>query len=163
MLHDAGGRALARARSLGLALACAEAYGAMEKIQEETLDYLKTRRQFGSPIGSNQALQHRAVDMFVEVQQARSMADYALACVDGASSEAQLGPIAAKTFLNKAARLVGETAVQLNGAIGMTIESKVGRLFQRLTTFQAMPPDGNLGLATLLAAETSVLEGFRHE
>jgi alkylation response protein AidB-like acyl-CoA dehydrogenase len=161
-LSDSNGESVEAARRLGIALSCVEAYGAMEELQRLTLDYLRTRRQFGAPIGSNQALQHRAVDVFVEVEQARSMAEYALSCLGGDTEEARLGPVAAKLFVAKAARLAGESAVQLHGAIGMTLESNAGRLFQRLTAFQAGPPDANAALRTLLGAEGSILEGFAH-
>jgi alkylation response protein AidB-like acyl-CoA dehydrogenase len=162
-LSEGNDEAVEAALRLGMALSCVEAHGAMVELQQQTLDYMRTRRQFGTPIASYQALQHRAVDMFVEVEQARSMAEYALGCLDLEGDEARLGPVAAKLFVAKAARIVGESAVQLHGAIGMTLESNAGRLFQRLTAFQAKAPDANAGLATLLEAPGSVLEGFADE
>jgi alkylation response protein AidB-like acyl-CoA dehydrogenase len=130
----------------------------MEEILALTVDYLKTRKQFGAEIGSFQALQHKAVDMFIEVEQAKSMAGYALSVLDAEPAERRLALVAAKAYLNACAKFVGETAVQLHGAIGMTIESKTGRLFQRLTRFQTQFGDRNHCTRELIAAERGLLE-----
>src|SRR6516225_4847880 len=99
-----------------MAALCAEAVGAMAAMHELTLDYLRTRKQFGVPIGSFQVLQHRAVDMFVALEQARSMAISA-----------------AKVQIGRSGRIVGHGAIQLHGGIGMTMEYKVGHYFKRVT------------------------------
>jgi alkylation response protein AidB-like acyl-CoA dehydrogenase len=120
-------------------LSCAEAVGAMRYACESTLEYLKTRRQFGVPIGSFQALQHRLVDMFVSAEQARSITLLACSRFDGASrgsvsaNERMRIVSAAKIKIAEAARHVGQEAVQLHGGMGMTQEMKVAHTFKRLT------------------------------
>jgi len=116
------------------ALLCAEAVGAIRYANEATLEYLKTRRQFGVPIGSFQALQHRMVDMVISYEQARSMACLACVKVDSA------GPVerrrivsAAKIKIADACRHVSQEAVQLHGGMGMTEELKISHTFRRLT------------------------------
>ena len=95
--------------------------------------YLKTRVQFGQPIGSFQALQHRAADMYVALEQARSMALLAAMSVDEADPAARRAAMAAaKAQIGKCGRFVGEQAIQLHGGIAMTWEYKVGHLFKRL-------------------------------
>ncbi|MGD9946636.1 MAG: acyl-CoA dehydrogenase family protein [Burkholderiaceae bacterium] len=120
-------------------LQCCEAVGAMRSANAATLEYLKTRRQFGVPIGSFQALQHRMVDMSVSAEQARSITTLACARVDAAArgelSEAERRRFvsAAKVKVGEAARHVGQEAIQLHGGMGMTIEMKVAHTFKRLT------------------------------
>ncbi|MEN9760577.1 MAG: hypothetical protein RI906_403 [Pseudomonadota bacterium] len=120
-------------------LSCAEAVGAMRYACEATLEYLKTRRQFGVPIGSFQALQHRLVDMFVSAEQARSITLLACSRFDSASrgsvsaNERMRMVSAAKIKIAEAARHVGQEAVQLHGGMGMTQEMKVAHTFKRLT------------------------------
>lgn len=116
------------------ALLCAEAVGAMRYANEATLEYLKTRRQFGVPIGTFQALQHRMVEMVISQEQARSMA--ALACVKvdtAAAAERRRVVSAAKIKIADACRHVSQEAVQLHGGMGMTEELKVSHTFRRLT------------------------------
>ncbi|MCC7414018.1 MAG: acyl-CoA dehydrogenase family protein [Gammaproteobacteria bacterium] len=117
------------------ALVCAEAVGAMRHANAATLEYLKTRRQFGVPIGSFQALQHRMVDMVISVEQSRSMACLACAQVDGAvdASARARAVSAAKVKIADACRHVSQEAVQLHGGMGMTEELKVSHTFRRLT------------------------------
>jgi alkylation response protein AidB-like acyl-CoA dehydrogenase len=119
-----------------IALQCADAIGAMAFANDTTLEYLKTRKQFGVPIGSFQALQHRIVEMFIHTEQARSMAILAAAKVDGAASaaERQRAVSAAKVKIADAARIVSQEAVQLHGGMGMTEELKISHTFRRLTT-----------------------------
>jgi alkylation response protein AidB-like acyl-CoA dehydrogenase len=102
-----------------------------------TLTYLKTRKQFGRPIGSFQALQHRAADMFIALEQARSMAVYAT-MMAGESDPAQRSAAisAAKVTVGKNGRFIGEQAVQLHGGIGMTLEYRLGAYFKRLTAIE---------------------------
>jgi len=116
------------------ALLCAEAVGAIRYANEATLEYLKTRRQFGVPIGSFQALQHRMVDMVISYEQARSMACLACVKVDTAPpAERRLAVSAAKIKVADACRHVSQEAVQLHGGMGMTEELKVSHTFRRLT------------------------------
>jgi pimeloyl-CoA dehydrogenase small subunit len=116
----------------GIAATAAEAVGAMETMQAMTLEYLKTRQQFGRPIGQNQALQHRATEMFVSLEQGRSMAMLAAMMVDEPNPAERAHNIAmAKVGVGQAARFVSQNAVQLHGGIGMTEEYAVGHYFRR--------------------------------
>lgn len=117
------------------ALLCAEAVGAMKYANDATLEYLKTRKQFGVPIGAFQALQHRMVDMVIECEQARSMATLACGRVDGAIDAIERARIvsAAKIKIGDAARKVSQESVQLHGGMGMSDELKVSHTFRRLT------------------------------
>jgi alkylation response protein AidB-like acyl-CoA dehydrogenase len=117
------------------ALLCAEAVGAMRYANDATLEYLKTRKQFGVPIGAFQALQHRMVDMVIECEQARSMASLACARVDGDIDARGRSRIvsAAKIKIGDAARRVSQESVQLHGGMGMSDELKVSHTFRRLT------------------------------
>jgi alkylation response protein AidB-like acyl-CoA dehydrogenase len=116
-----------------IAALAAESVGAMAALHELTVDYLKTRKQFGVPIGSFQVLQHKAVDMFTALEQARSMAYYAtMMAAEPNADERQRAIAAAKVQIGRSARFVGETAIQLHGGIGMTMEYKAGHYFKRL-------------------------------
>ena len=117
------------------ALLCAEAVGAIRFANAATLEYLKSRQQFGVPIGSFQALQHRMVDMVISYEQARSMASLACARVDAGLPAAERKRIvsAAKVRIADACRHVSQEAVQLHGGMGMTDELKVSHTFRRLT------------------------------
>ena len=117
------------------ALVCAEAVGAIRFANDTTLEYLKTRRQFGVPIGSFQALQHRLVDMVISYEQARSMASLACARVDSEKDPAERRRIvsAAKVRIADACRHVSQESVQLHGGMGMSEELKVSHTFRRLT------------------------------
>jgi pimeloyl-CoA dehydrogenase small subunit len=118
---------------------CAEAVGAMERVHEITVEYLKVRKQFGVAIGSFQALQHRAVDMLVAVEQARSMALYAaMMCSEPDAAERGRAISAAKVQINKSARFVGQEAIQLHGGIGMTEECQAGHYFRRLSVIEML-------------------------
>jgi len=122
-----------------IAALCAEAVGAMEYAQELTVDYLKVRKQFGVAIGSFQALQHRAVDMLVATEQARSMALYAtMMCEEPDAAERRRAISAAKVQVNRSGRFVGQEAVQLHGGIGMTEECQVGHYLRRLTMIEML-------------------------
>lgn len=117
-----------------IAALCAEAVGIMEALNATTLEYLKTREQFGQPIGQFQVLQHRAADMFVMAVQARSMSLLATARCDLADpAEGRHALSAAKAFIGKAARFIGQQAVQLHGGMGLTDELSVSHAFKRLT------------------------------
>ena len=132
-----------------IAALCAEAVGAMGSLIEATVGYLKTRKQFGVPIGSFQALQHRAVEMYLHAEQARSMS-YLAADKLGASdaAERRRAISGAKVLVGNAARYVGQQAVQLHGGIGVTDELAVGHYFKRLTMITQLfgDTDHHLGL-----------------
>jgi len=122
-----------------IAALCAEAVGLMEALLDLTVEYLKTRKQFGVAIGTFQALQHKAVDMFVALEQARSMALYAAMMVEAEDAEERRVALsAAKVQINRSARLVGQTAVQLHGGIGMTMEYIGAHHFRRLAIIELM-------------------------
>ncbi|HVS56261.1 MAG TPA: acyl-CoA dehydrogenase family protein, partial [Casimicrobiaceae bacterium] len=117
------------------ALLCAEAVGAIKYANDATLEYLKTRKQFGAPIGSFQALQHRMVDMVISGEQAKSMAGLACAKVDSATDpvERKRTVSAAKIKIADACRHVAQEAIQLHGGMGMSDELKISHTFRRLT------------------------------
>jgi pimeloyl-CoA dehydrogenase small subunit len=131
---DKGMEVLERTVDEAIAALCAEAVGAMAGLHELTVDYLKTRKQFGVPIGSFQVLQHKAVDMLTSLEEARSMAYYAtMMAAEPNAAERRKAMSAAKVQIGKSAKFVGETAIQLHGGIGMTMEYKAGHYFKRLT------------------------------
>ncbi len=130
----------------------AEAVGIMSDMLDTTVDYLKTRKQFGAPIGSFQALQHCAVEMLMQVELSRSMAILAALSLDRAPEERRLNIAAVKTKIGEAGRFVGQRAVQLHGAIGLTSEYKIGHAFKRLTAIDALFGDADHHLEELAAA-----------
>jgi pimeloyl-CoA dehydrogenase small subunit len=116
---------------------CAEAVGAMDESLKTTVEYLKTRKQFGVPIGSFQTLQHRAADMFVAVEQARSMSMFATMAADFDDAKQRATAVAAaKVQIGKSLKFVGQQSIQLHGGIGMTMEAKIGHYFKRLTMIE---------------------------
>jgi pimeloyl-CoA dehydrogenase small subunit len=134
LLSEAGAAypVIKRVAEAGIAATAAEAVGAMETMQKMTLEYLKTRQQFGRPIGENQALQHRATEMFVALEQGRSLAMLAAMMVDEPdAAERQRNIAVVKAGIGQAARFVSQNAVQLHGGIGMTEEYAVGHYFRR--------------------------------
>ncbi len=134
----------------GIAALCAEAVGAMAVMHELTVEYLKTRRQFGREIGSFQVLQHRAVDMLVALEQARSMAMLAtMMAGEDSVAERRDALSAAKVQIGRSGRLVGQQAIQLHGGIGMTMEYKVGHYFKRATMIDLMFGDADHHLREL--------------
>jgi alkylation response protein AidB-like acyl-CoA dehydrogenase len=123
-----------RAVDRGVAALCAEAVGIIEALNEATLNYLKTRKQFGVPIGRFQALQHRMADMFIAAQQSRSMAVNAAVYADSEDAAARRRAVSgAKAYIGQAARLVGQEAVQMHGAVGVVDDVIVSHYFKRLT------------------------------
>lgn len=139
-----------QASDQAIAASCAEAVGVMAKAHELTVDHLKTRKQFGVSIGSFQALQHRAVDMLVMVEQARSMALFAtMMAQEPDPIERGKAMSAAKIQIGKSARCVGEQAVQLHGGIGVTEECHAGHYFRRLSMIELMLGDTDHHLAML--------------
>ncbi|TAK82860.1 MAG: pimeloyl-CoA dehydrogenase small subunit [Betaproteobacteria bacterium] len=135
------------------ALACAEAVGAMKFACDTTLEYLKTRKQFGVPIGTFQALQHRMVDMFIAQEQARSMACLACSKVDQSENAKQRARAvsAAKIKIADNARHVSQESVQLHGGMGMSEELKVSHTFRRLTVIAGQFGDADHHLARFAA------------
>jgi alkylation response protein AidB-like acyl-CoA dehydrogenase len=131
------------------ALVCAEAVGAMKFACDATLEYLKTRKQFGVPIGTFQALQHRMVDMFIAQEQARSMACLACSKVDPSSDpkDRARAVSAAKIKIADSARHVSQESVQLHGGMGMSEELKVSHTFRRLTVIAGQFGDADHHLA----------------
>ena len=121
-----------RAVDHAIAALAAEAVGAMQVLHDTTLAYLKTRKQFGRPIGDFQVLQHRAVDMFVALEQARSMAIAATLKLKAPAKERARFCAAAKVQIGQSGRFVGQQAVQLHGGMGMTDELNVGHYMKRL-------------------------------
>lgn len=137
-----------RALDRGNAALCAEAVGIIDALNEATLEYLKTRKQFGQPIGRFQALQHRMAEMTIKAVEARSMAFVAASAMgqEDAQERARLVS-AAKALIGQAARFVGENAIQLHGAIGVTDELIVSHWFKRLTAINATFGDAGFHLA----------------
>ncbi len=127
---------LSRARDEGAAAVCAEAVGNMRKVVADTVEYCKQRQQFGAPIGSFQALQHRMVDMHMELEQSVAAVYLAVLNLDAEPQQRARAVSAAKATVGRAARFVGQNAVQLHGGMGMTEELAIGHYFKRLTAVQ---------------------------
>jgi alkylation response protein AidB-like acyl-CoA dehydrogenase len=124
---------LERAIGRGVLALCAEALGAMEAAKEATLDYLRTRKQFGSAIGSFQALQHRMVDLLLEIEQARSAVINAAAALDGGDRTMRERALSgAKMSIGRIGTLVAEECIQLHGGIGMSWELPLAHYAKRL-------------------------------
>lgn len=158
-IGPAGGASALIERALDYAGAalCAESVGLMASLQELTLEYLKTRKQFGVPIGKFQALQHRIADMVIATEQARSMAILAAVQADCADAAARSRAVAgARAYIGAQARFVGQQAVQLHGGMGVTDELNVAHYFKRLTMIGLTYGDADYHLArfsdSLLAA-----------
>ena len=139
--------AIEGAIDIGLAALCAEAVGIMQALLNATVEYLKTRQQFGQPIGRFQALQHRVADMLIHLEQARSMSYFAaLRCTDADVGERRRALSGAKVVIGEASRFVGQQAVQLHGGMGMTEELEVSHWFKRLTVIELMFGDSDTHL-----------------
>jgi alkylation response protein AidB-like acyl-CoA dehydrogenase len=148
----AGWDILDAAADYGAGLLCAEALGAMEAIFAATLEYLKTRTQFGAPIGKFQALQHRMADMYIHLEQARSMA--LLAAVKLGSDDAverRRAVSAAKYRVGQAMKFVGQQSVQLHGGMGVTNELPAAHHFKRLTMIEVTLGDSDHHLRRFMA------------
>ncbi len=120
-----------------IAAQCAEAVGCMRVLTDTTVEYCKTRKQFGQPIGKFQVLQHRMVDMFMECEQSLSMTYMVNLKLDESEAGRMKAASAAKVQIGKAGRFVGQQAIQLHGGMGMTDELNVGHYFKRLTMIDA--------------------------
>jgi alkylation response protein AidB-like acyl-CoA dehydrogenase len=136
--YEAAADAIDRAYSAAIVACCAEMVGAMEQALWITRDYLRTRKQFGVAIGSFQALQHRMADMYMALEQARSMLFRGLAHAEVADAEVRREAVsAAKAQVGRSAQYVAAQAVQLHGGIGLTNEYSIGHYFKRLLVLEA--------------------------
>ena len=136
----------------GIAATAAECIGAMETMHSMTLEYSKTREQFGKPIGSYQVVQHRLADMFMTMEQGRSMAMLATMMVDHPDAEERARKIAmAKVGVGQAGRYVSQSAIQMHGGIGMTEEYAVGHYFRRCMAIERLFGDPAYYLQKLAA------------
>ena len=139
-----------RGAEVTLGGARAEAVGVMTVMHETTVEYLKTRQQFGRPIGSFQALQFRAVDMLTALEQARSMALFATVSAESDDPvERRRAIAAAKVQIGRSGKHIGQDAIQLHGGIGMTMEYSVGHYFKRMTMIDQMFGDADHHLQVL--------------
>ena len=137
----------------GVAGLCAEAVGVMRRLVADTVEYTRQRRQFDAPIAANQVLQHRMVDMYIALEQSVSMACLATLRLSGTPTERVHAVSAAKVFIGKAARAVGQAAIQLHGGMGMTDETAVSHYFRRATMLESQ-----LGSVDYHAARIEQLE-----
>ena len=119
-----------------IAATCAEACGVLKKLHEGTLEYTKQRKQFGQPIAAFQVLQHRMVDMFIQVEQSVSMTYMAHIRLSETGDERAKSISAAKVQIGRACRFVGQNAIQLHGGMGMTDEMAIGHYFKRATLIE---------------------------
>ena len=120
------------------AAVCAEAVGVLRRLHEGTLDYTKQRKQFGQPIANFQVLQHRMVDMFIQLEQSVSMTYMATIKLDEADDERAKAISAAKVQVGRACKFVGQNAIQLHGGMGMTDEMAIGHYFKRATIIEGL-------------------------
>jgi len=135
---DGGLALIERVTDEAIAATCAEATGAMKVLVDATVEYSKTRKQFGVPIGKFQVLQHRMVDMFVNYEQALSMTLMVTLKLDESEVERKRAASAAKVQIGNSGRFVGQGAVQVHGGMGMTDELNVGHYFKRLTMIDTL-------------------------
>jgi len=127
---------IATARDEGAAAVCSEAVGCMRKVLADTVEYAKQRHQFGVPIGSFQVLQHRMVDMYMELEQSVAAVYLAVLNLESEPAVRERAVSAAKATIGRAARFIGQQSVQLHGGMGMTEELAIGHYFKRLTALQ---------------------------
>lgn len=150
----AGGLAPAeKVMDQAIAAICAEAVGLMHEMHTTTVDYMKTRKQFGRAIGEFQVLQHRSVDMFVSLEQARSMSMFATFSAGEPDAKARSRAIsAAKVQINNSGKHIGQECVQLHGGIAMTMEYKAGHYFKRMTMLEQLFGDTDTHQARVAAS-----------
>ncbi|MBE0464598.1 MAG: acyl-CoA dehydrogenase family protein [Halomonadaceae bacterium] len=141
--------ALADVLALGRAALCADAIGAMEEACDQTLAYLKDRKQFGLPLATFQALQHRMVDMHLHLEQSRSMAILACTSLSLPADERDYKIAAAKAYCGESARFIAEQAIQLHGGMGMTEECHVAHYAKHLVMFDHYLGDSDYHLETV--------------
>ena len=149
--EGAGGALINDAMAAGTLALCAEALGLMEVIRDATIEYLRTRVQFGEPIGRNQALQHRMATVLLEIEQARSAVINAAAALDRSDSETERTLSAAKYTIGKTGTFVAEEAIQLHGGIGMTWELAMTHFAKRLVLINHQLGDEDYHLARYIA------------
>ena len=148
--------AISAALDQGVAALCAEAAGALQATLDTTVEYTKTRKQFGVPIAKFQALQHRMADMLIHVEQARSMSYLAaMRAADPPGRERRRALAAAKVVVGNACRFVGQQAVQLHGGMGVSDETAVSHLFRRLTALEMELGDTAHHLEQFIAANAT--------
>ncbi len=135
---DNGLKLIEQVTDEGIAALSAEAIGAMKVLNDTTVEYCKTRKQFGVPIGKFQVLQHRMVDMFMNYEQSVSITYMVTLKLGESELERKKAASAAKVQIGKAGRFIGQNAVQLHGGMGMTDELNVGHYFKRLTMIDTM-------------------------
>lgn len=154
VIGDPGGAfpIISRVADEAIAALCAEAVGCFAKMQAITLDYLKTRKQFGTTIGTFQVLQHRAADMFIELEQSRSITLYAtMLASDDDVSKRERAVSAAKAQIGQSVKVLGRQAIQLHGGIGMTMEYAIGHYFKHITMIETLFGDVDYHLSRLAA------------
>ncbi len=156
LLGPAGGAfdAIERQTARATCALSAEALGLMERAKSLTIDYLSQRKQFGQPIGKFQALQHRAAELIIEVEQARSAVINLAGHLDVGRDERELHVSATKQLVGQTAKLVVEESIQMHGGIGMTMEYDLGHFARRLTMTEHRLGDAlyHLGRFTRLSA-----------
>ena len=138
LLAEHGFPAAERAVACGLTAWCAEAVGAMDALLAATIDYTRTRAQFGRPLAANQAVRHRLADMAVALEEARSLALKATLSGGAARPDRARTIAAARVKVGRSARYVAEQAVQLHGGMGVTEELRIGAYLRRLLVLNAM-------------------------
>ena len=144
------------AHQVALSALCAEAVGIMKAINAATLEYAKSRKQFGQPIARFQVLQHRMADMFLQSEQATSMSYLAaIKCLDEDAAERRRALSAAKVIIGQAGRFVGQQAIQLHGGMGMTDELMVSHHFKRLTAIELTFGDTDFHTQQFIAATSA--------
>jgi pimeloyl-CoA dehydrogenase small subunit len=147
---DAAFPVIERVIEAGISAAAAEAVGAMDRMHTMTLEYLRTRQQFGKPIGQYQVMQHKSADMLIALEQGRSMSMLAAMMLDEPDAAARARNISmAKVGVGQSGRFVSQTAIQLHGGIGMTEEYAVGHYFRRVMVFEHTFGDTAYHLARL--------------
>jgi pimeloyl-CoA dehydrogenase small subunit len=138
LISDDGLKLVEQATDEAIAAHAAEAVGAMRVLLDATVEYSKTRKQFGVPIGKFQVLQHRMVDMFIQAEQSASIALMVTLKLGDSEAERKKAASAAKVQVGRAGRFVGQQAVQIHGGMGMTDELNVGHYFKRLTMLDTL-------------------------
>jgi len=157
--EGSGGEVLAACRDLAVGALCAEAVGIMSELNATTLEYAKTRKQFGAPIGSFQALQHRMVDMFIAHQESLSLMQHLNLSLNRQEPAVSRLASGAKSKIGYAARFVGEQSIQLHGGMGMSDELNVGHYFKRIAAIDVQFGDPAFHLprfASLDKQETAI-------
>jgi alkylation response protein AidB-like acyl-CoA dehydrogenase len=145
VLENSSAAAIRRIIDTETALLCMEASAVMWAIHDQTLEYMKTREQFGQTLGAMQSLQHRIVDVYVKCQLAKSMAEDAIIAVSGTEyTDSEAGRVsAAKAFIGENGRSVGKEGIQLHGGIGMTNDIPIGHYFKRLVAIDRLNGDAS--------------------